>query len=385
MPAPQPAARRNSSRRAGRTRRPQAGQGAAVGNILQQAFADPLQQGIADVVPEALVDVLEMIQVDQQHGAAQPFALAAFQCMGDPFGEQQAVGQVAQRVVVGQVVQLMLRALQCTDVGEHRHVVTEAPLFVMDDADALPLRIDLAALAPVPHFAAPGPAIFQRVPHALVEAGVVVPRVEQIGALPEYLLAAVAGDATEGRIDMDDALVRVGDQHTFLSGIEHGSSLAQAVLVGTLLGDIAGNADKALWLAILVAQQTPARVDPAVAAVGMPEAVDVFVLLIGPLDTECLHRTFTVIRVQARGPVVTGIAKSLWRQAEQRGVAIGEEYPALGHVPVPQAVVGGIEGQAQAFLVARQLQPCAAMPLGVAVQHQVEQGAGQQDEEQSLE
>src|SRR5690606_6817896 len=172
------------------------------------------------------------------------------------------------------------RTLERGDIGEDRHVMADPPLFVTNHANALPLRVDFAALASVPHLAAPGTAVFQGLPQALVEVGVVATGFEYRWPAPENLIAAVGGDAAEGRVDVNDALFRIGDQHTFLGRVEHRCGLAQTVVDGTLLGDVGGNADEALGLTLLIAQQAATGVNPAIAAIGMAQAIDILVGLV---------------------------------------------------------------------------------------------------------
>jgi len=59
-----------------------------------QALADQLEQLVAGVVAEALVDDLEVVQVDQQQGAAPAVLARALQRLVDAFAEQQAVGRL---------------------------------------------------------------------------------------------------------------------------------------------------------------------------------------------------------------------------------------------------------------------------------------------------
>ena len=44
---------------------------------------------------------------------------------------------------MGQVRQFMLGVLDRADVGKHRNVLAEPPLIVANEADRLPLRVDL--------------------------------------------------------------------------------------------------------------------------------------------------------------------------------------------------------------------------------------------------
>ena len=69
---------------------------------------------------------------------------------------------------------------------------------------------------------------------------------------------AVTGDAGKGRVAVDDTLLRIGDQYAFLGGIEHRRGLAQAVFILAPLGNVAGGADQAFGLAMVVEQKTPA-------------------------------------------------------------------------------------------------------------------------------
>ncbi|MNF51691.1 hypothetical protein D3C84_330150 [compost metagenome] len=210
----------------------QARQGHAALQQPLQARADPLQQQVALGMAEAFVDVLEVIQVQQQQGAAELFAAGALQHMLDAFGEEQAVGQVGQRVVVGEEVQLMLGAFDRADIGEHRDIVGQLARLVLDGTDVLPERVDLAVLAPVPHLAAPFPAALKGVPHGLVEGRSVAAGAEDARIPAQHLGLLEAGDAGEGAVDMDDVAPRVGDQHAFLGGVEYRGGLAQAAFMG---------------------------------------------------------------------------------------------------------------------------------------------------------
>src|SRR5690606_4783649 len=128
--------------------------------------------------------------------------------------------------------------------------------------------------APIPHIAAPGAAVLQGVPQALVEGLVVAPGLEHARVLAEHFLGGVAGDAAERRVDVYDATLAVGDQHALQGAVEHRGGLAQAVLVGAALGDVAGGADEAAGLAGGVGEQPAAGVQPAVVAVAVAQARD---------------------------------------------------------------------------------------------------------------
>src|SRR5690606_5321931 len=118
--------------------------------------------------------------------------------------------------------------------------------------DALPHGEHFAILAPVPDLAAPGAAFFQGMPQRLVETGIVAAGFEQAGSLAQYLSRAVAGDAREGRVNMDDLVPVVSNQDALLGAVEHRGGLTQAVFVGAALGDVAGGTDEALGTPLFI-------------------------------------------------------------------------------------------------------------------------------------
>jgi hypothetical protein len=206
-------------------------QGHAGAQLGQQAFAHGLEQLVAGVVAEAVVDALEVVQVQQQQGTAALVGLGRSQGLLDPVVEQQAVGQVGERVVVNQVRQLALGVLDRADVAEHRHVVGQLAAVVVNGADGLPLRVDLAVLAPVPDFAAPFALLGQGGEYLLVERGVVAARLELARALAQHLVLLVAGDLHERPVDVHDQAVAVAHQHPFEGAVEHRCGHAQALAV----------------------------------------------------------------------------------------------------------------------------------------------------------
>ncbi|MCY1308757.1 hypothetical protein D9M70_587920 [compost metagenome] len=111
--------------------------------------------------------------------------------------QQQPVGQAGERVAVDEELQLLLRALHVAEIGEQGDVMGQLPLLVVHRANVLPLRVHVAALAPVPDFAVPGTFALQRMPHGLVERGFLAPGLEHRWIAAEHLFRAVAGDAGE--------------------------------------------------------------------------------------------------------------------------------------------------------------------------------------------
>ncbi|MCY1538700.1 hypothetical protein D9M68_742530 [compost metagenome] len=104
------------------------------------------------------------------------------------------------------------------------------------------------------------------------------------------------------------------------------------------MGNVADRADKALGLALGVEQQATTRLDPAIVAVAMTQAVGVFArFLAGALQQllEGLCVMAVVIGVQVLQPDCAAIAQFLRLQAEQGGVAGRVEHPLGAQIPVP--------------------------------------------------
>ncbi len=112
-----------------------------------QPLADELEQLVALAVAETLVDVLEVIQVEQQQGAAGPVAATGLLgCLLETLAEQQAIGQRGQGVVIGEEVDLALGIVDRADVGEDRDQMGQGAVLVAHAADRLPQREDFAVL-----------------------------------------------------------------------------------------------------------------------------------------------------------------------------------------------------------------------------------------------
>ncbi len=180
---------------------------------------------------EAVVDDLEVVQVHQQQGTATLVHLRRGQRLFGTVGKQQAVGQVGQRVVMGEVRQFVLGVLDGADIGKHRDVMADLALVVVDHTDGLPLGINLTAFTPVPDFTAPLTLVLQGLEHLLIKIRRMAPGLEQAGALAHDVFLLVAGDFHERPVDVHDQPLGVGDQHPFARAIEHGGRLAQALAV----------------------------------------------------------------------------------------------------------------------------------------------------------
>ena len=72
---------------------------------MRQPQRDVADQLVADVMAERVVDVLEVVEVDVEHGRRRGAVAHLVDHRFQPFAEEDAVGQAAQRVVHGQMPQ----------------------------------------------------------------------------------------------------------------------------------------------------------------------------------------------------------------------------------------------------------------------------------------
>jgi hypothetical protein len=133
----------------------QATDGVAGAHAQPQPARHLLQQLIADAVTKRVVDRLEPVQIQEHDGHAGAVALRQGHRLRDPVGQQDAVGQVGERIVVSQMPHALLALLALGDVGEDLDVVDRPPLRIAHHADGQPLGKHFAVAAPVPHLPLP--------------------------------------------------------------------------------------------------------------------------------------------------------------------------------------------------------------------------------------
>ena len=151
----------------------QAGHGVVLAQVQAQALGRGLQQFVAGLVAVLVVDGLEAVEVQEHDGADAFGAVRALQRVRQARVQQQAVGQVGQRVVVGQVLHLRFGVCDARDVGEHAHEVDDLAALVAHRADGQPARVDFTALAAVPDLALPTAELGDVAPQVLEEVAVV--------------------------------------------------------------------------------------------------------------------------------------------------------------------------------------------------------------------
>ena len=130
-------------------------------------------------------------------------------------GEQRAIRQRRQHVVMRDVFELLLVFLDRGDVREQCDVLAWPALRVVHGADVLHFGVQVAVLAPVPDLAVPMAVVDQAAPQFGVERPILAAGVKEARIAPERFFAAVAGDAREGLVDVDDLTIGVGDHDAF--------------------------------------------------------------------------------------------------------------------------------------------------------------------------
>jgi len=244
----------------------QTGDGIALANTVAQPPGNLLQEEIPLFVAERVVERLEVVEVDEQQGALPTAAGTGRHGNAQAVVQQAPVRKAGQRIVEGQLLDLLLRRLAQRDVREHRNVVGDPALAVAHRRDRQPLGIDFVVLPPVPYPLRPGPGTRQTLPHRCVEARVVTTRTQQPGRLPDRFRGAVAGDGGKRLVHAQDDAVGVGDEHPLL-GLEGGGGDPFPLFGVAAVGDVMRHDDDASWLPLLVPDHPASRVHVPDAAI----------------------------------------------------------------------------------------------------------------------
>ena len=202
-----------------------------------------------------------MVQVQAQQGPLQTGAGAGGKRLLQPVHHQAAVGQVRERVVEGQVLNLARGGCALGDIAQRGHVMGQRAVAVRHGSDGHEMQVHLAALAAVPQLALPLARAGQAGPHGIKKGFVVVARGQQAGGLAHHLVGAVAGDAAEGAVGAQDAGVGIGDDHALL-GLERDGGNAQLVLVALAGRNVLAHAPVATKHAVCIEHRRAADGHP---------------------------------------------------------------------------------------------------------------------------
>jgi len=232
----------------------EARQGVAALQRVLQPLGDLYQQPVADLVAVAVVDRLEAVQIHEADRQPVAAALRLGDGLPHALGQQHAVGEVGERVVVRHLRQAVFLRLHHRDVGEHRDVVAHIAGLVVDYRHRQQQRRHLAVLAPVPDLALPVAAALQLVAHGEVEHRVVACRLQLARGMADQLVALVAGDAAAGAVDVQQPAAGVGNDDAVVGVLEHAGQQPQPFFGTALLGDVVPGADDAGDLAVVVVE-----------------------------------------------------------------------------------------------------------------------------------
>ena len=188
-------------------------------------------QLVAGRVAERVVDVLEAVEVEHEHGALGAVAARACARAVELLLEAAPVEQAGERVVVGQVLELLLEALALGDVLHLAQDVVRTSVRVAQDGrrqrdpDLMAVRVEVTKLGGQ-QVQAPGE---QRLDVALVLAAVF--GVHDRGVWKRQQIAVrVAGDRAQRAVDAHVPAVRLGERHPDRRAIE---SSVESLLGGT--------------------------------------------------------------------------------------------------------------------------------------------------------
>ncbi len=330
---------------AGQTR-----QGVGFRRGAPQALGHLPEQLVGDLMAEAVVEQLEAVQVDQQQG--QPALLLARPLgrLVQPLAEQPAVGQAGQFVVVQQMTQALLDVAAGTEIGEETDDVGRLAIAVAQQVELQPLGIGIAILPRIHQFALPLPVLAQLGADLPVVALGLGGIHQQAGVAPDHVLAAIAGDATEGLVDRQQVIGRIEDHDALAGRLEHCRGQLLLLFQALARADVAARAEHPRHPSPRVASHGPAAIlQPAPAALPVAHAVLHPVQLATPLEMfgEGATDTRQVAGVDAfdQPAIVLGTVPG----AEDR-LEIGMLDPAALQVPVPQPQFAGLQGHGQARL-----------------------------------
>ena len=208
-------------------------------------------------MPQRIIDHLETVDIKRQHDHLAVLAAGAQQEPIELFGQQGAVGQPRQRIMMHQVADSFFRGLALADIGKGRYVVRGFVLLVLDPGDRQTNRIFAAVLAAVPDFALPGADIVQRRPKFFVKSPVMAAGLQHRRALADDFFLLVAGQPGKGIVDGQDSRRGIGDEHRLAAATKQTIPDLQLLLdffplvvVSQLNADTVKHLDQALvgWL-----------------------------------------------------------------------------------------------------------------------------------------
>ena len=152
--------------------------------------------------------------------------------------QQAAVGQSRQRIKTCQPQGACLGGLDRRNVAELADEIEHRAVGMAHDAQGAPLVIMLAGAPATDNLALPAPGLFGQFP-ALADTGTARRRdTAEIRCQPQHFTRGVAGNGLESRIDAQDAVTGIGNEHRFAAVFEYLRRQHQLALGPPQAGDI---------------------------------------------------------------------------------------------------------------------------------------------------
>lgn len=151
---------------------------------------------------------------------------------------QLAVGQAGEVVVVGGPLQLLGVVLEGSDIREAGDVIMLSRLIELYPGDGQEFRVFLATLAPVPDLTPPEVLLMKGPPKGAVKFRPLAARTEHVGVVADGFFPGVTGDAGEGRVDVDNPVIGIGDDNGVLAALEHTGGDLEAAFQFLALSDV---------------------------------------------------------------------------------------------------------------------------------------------------
>ncbi|WP_234287173.1 MULTISPECIES: hypothetical protein [Halomonadaceae] len=221
----------------------EARQRVAVAQFALQALRHQAQQFVALLMAQGVVDMFELVQVDEENRELRLDFPGSQGSLAKATLQQQPIGQPRQGIEVGQAHYPLFGLYLSGHVFHHRDEVLDIALVIAYRRDGAALRVELAVLAGVPELPGPVSLCQQAVPQRLVKRLVLATRLQHARVAANCLFARMARDPGEGRVDVEDPSLRIGDDDRLMTMLEHFRGELESVPVRHHVqseGDIAG-------------------------------------------------------------------------------------------------------------------------------------------------
>src|SRR5450759_1171028 len=134
----------------------------------------------------------------------------------ETFKQQAPVGQLAEWVIKGKIVNFIFSLLAFGDVKKRTNIIRDFAIFADNGGNGQPFRINFFVLAAVPDFPLPVIVAIQDFPHTWVELLILVIRLEHAQVFADSYFGTVAGQFRENTVDSNNRIILVRYDHALL-------------------------------------------------------------------------------------------------------------------------------------------------------------------------